>query len=419
MFRAASRTPLALRPPEPEAARRARRLALFGPAFVAAIAYVDPGNFATNFAGGARFGYLLLWVIVSANVIAMFVQSLSAKLGLATGANLPEVCREHFRPPVVRALWVQAELVAMATDLAEVIGGAIALNLLFGLPLLTGGLITGLVAFGLLGLQSRGHRKFQGAVTGLFAVILAGFLVMLLRAPVDPAASVAGLVPRFDGAESLVLATGILGATVMPHAIYLHSALIPQGIELASARQRRFALRTQRADVLTAMGLAGLVNAAMLLVAAALFHGSGLDPSGTLAGAHAGIGTALDGSAALVFALALLASGFASAGVGTYAGQVVMQGFVRRRIPLLVRRALTLSPALVVLALGVDPTRALVLSQVVLSFGIPFALVPLLLLTGRPNVMGELVNRRVTTVVAALVTCVIIGLNAVLLITLL
>jgi len=419
VFRAASRTPLALRPPEPEAARRVRRLALFGPAFVAAIAYVDPGNFATNFAAGARFGYLLLWVIVSANVVAMFVQSLSAKLGLATGANLPEVCRENFRPPVVRALWVQAEIVAMATDLAEVIGGAIALNLLFGLPLLTGGLITGLVAFGLLGLQGRGHRRFQGAVTGLFAVILIGFLVMLLRAPVDPAASVAGLVPRFSGAESLVLATGILGATVMPHAIYLHSARIPQGVELNSARQRRFALRTQRADVLIALGLAGLVNAAMLLVAAALFHGSGLGRSGTLAGAHAGIGAALDSSAALVFALALLASGFASAGVGTYAGQVVMQGFIRRRIPLLLRRALTLSPALIVLALGVDATRALVLSQVVLSFGIPFALVPLLLLTGRRDVMGALVNRRPTTVVAALVTGVIIGLNAVLLVTLL
>jgi len=419
VFRAGSRTPLALRPPEPESARRVHRLALFGPAFVAAIAYVDPGNFATNFAGGARFGYLLLWVIVSANVVAMFVQSLSAKLGLATGANLPEVCRGNFRPPVVRALWIQAEIVAMATDLAEVIGGAIALNLLFGLPLLTGGLITGLVAFGLLGLQGRGHRRFQGAVTGLFAVILIGFLVMLLRAPVDPAASVAGLVPRFSGAESLVLATGILGATVMPHAIYLHTALIPQGVELSSARQRRFALRTQRADVLIAMGLAGLVNAAMLLVAAALFHGSGLDRSGTLAGAHAGIGATLDGSAALVFALALLASGFASAGVGTYAGQVVMQGFIRRRIPLLLRRAITLSPALIVLALGVDPTRALVLSQVVLSFGIPFALVPLLLLTGRREVMGALVNRRATTVVAALVTSVIIGLNAVLLVTLL
>jgi manganese transport protein len=418
MFRTSSRVPTAQLPTHDDRVARSRRLALFGPAFVAAIAYVDPGNFATNVAGGASFGYLLLWVIVAANVMAMFVQSLSAKLGLATGANLPEVCREKFRRPVVRGLWVQAELVAMATDLAEVIGGAIALNLLFGLPLLTGGLITGVVAFGLLALQGRGERRFQGAITGLFAVILIGFLVMLLRAPVDPAAAAEGLVPRFEGTESLVLATGILGATVMPHAIYLHSALIPRGISLISGRQRRSALRTQRIDVMVAMGLAGLVNAAMLLIAAALFHGSGLADTETLDGAHAGIALTLDDSAALLFSLALLASGFASAGVGTYAGQVVMQGFIRRRIPLLLRRALTLAPALVVLALGLDPTWALVVSQVILSFGIPFALVPLLLLTRRRDVMGDLVNRRATTAVAAVVAAVIIVLNGVLLVLL-
>ncbi|MGY1741217.1 MULTISPECIES: Nramp family divalent metal transporter [unclassified Blastococcus] len=418
MFRAGLRTPVPLLPTGGDRPPRAVRLALFGPAFVAAIAYVDPGNFATNIAGGASFGYLLLWVIVAANVMAMFVQSLSAKLGLATGMNLPEACRAHFRRPVVRGLWVQAELVAMATDLAEVIGGAIALNLLFGLPLLTGGLITGAVAFGLLALQGRGERRFQAAITGLFAVILIGFLVMLLRAPVDPGAAASGLVPRFDGAESLVLATGILGATVMPHAIYLHSALIPRGIELASAQQRRAALRVQRADVLTAMGLAGLVNAAMLIIAAALFSGSDVPDTDTLAGAHAGIALTLDDSAALLFALALLASGFASAGVGTFAGQVVMQGFIQRRIPLLVRRALTLAPALVVLAVGVDPTAALVVSQVVLSFGIPFALVPLLLLTARRSVMGELANRPRTTAIAAVVATVIIALNAVLLVLL-
>jgi manganese transport protein len=419
MFRSGSRTPVELLPLSEEKLTRARRLALFGPAFVAAIAYVDPGNFATNVAGGATFGYLLLWVIVAANVMAMFVQTLSAKLGLATGSNLPEQCRESFRRPVVRGLWVQAELVAMATDLAEVIGGAIALNLLFGLPLLTGGLITGIVAFGLLALQGRGERRFQGAIVGLFAVILIGFLVMLLRSPVEPASAAAGLVPRFDGAESLVLATGILGATVMPHAIYLHSALIPRGVALASPRQRRFALRAQRVDVMVAMTLAGLVNAAMLVIAAALFAGSDLAGTDTLAGAHAGIALTLDDSAALLFALALLASGFASAGVGTYAGQVVMQGFIRRRIPLLLRRALTLAPALIVLAVGVDPTWALVVSQVVLSFGIPFALVPLLILTHRRDVMGELANRTSTTVVAALVAGVIIALNGVLLIMLL
>jgi manganese transport protein len=400
-------------------AARRRRLAAYGPAFVAAIAYVDPGNFATNVSAGARYGYLLLWVIISANVMAMFVQSLSAKLGLATGASLPENCRTHFRPPVVVGLWVQAELVAMATDLAEVVGGAIALNLIFGLPLFAGGLLTGAVAFALLGLQSRGDRRFIGAVTVLFAVILAAFLLLVFRAPIDPGGAAAGLIPRFDGAGSLVLATGILGATVMPHAIYLHSALIPETVRTANIASRATLLRAQRVDVMTAMGLAGVVNAVMLLVAAALFAGSGLTGTDTLQGAHAGFGATVDASAALLFALALLASGFAASGVGTYAGQVIMQGFLRRSIPLFARRALTLIPALVVLGFGVEPTGALVLSQVVLSFGIPFALVPLLLLTRRRDVMGDLVNRRSTTAWAALVTAVIVTLNAVLLITLL
>jgi manganese transport protein len=400
-------------------ATRRRRLAVFGPAFVAAIAYVDPGNFATNVAGGAAYGYLLLWVIVAANLMAMFVQSLSAKLGLATGKSLPQVCRETYRRPVVVGLWAQAELVAMATDLAEVVGGAIALNLLFGLPLFTGGLVTGGVAFALLALQTRGDRRFIGAVTALFAVILVAFLIMVLRVPIDPAGVASGLVPRFDGVGSVVLATGILGATVMPHAIYLHSALVPATTTATTVPQRRRALSAQRMDVTAAMGLAGLVNAAMLVVAAALFAGSALEDTDTLTGAHAGFAAALDGSAAVVFALALLASGFASASVGTYAGQVILEGFLRRRIPLFTRRALTLVPALAVLALGVEPTWALVVSQVVLSFGIPFALVPLLLLTRRRDVMGELVNQRRTTALAAVVAGVIITLNAVLLLTLL
>jgi manganese transport protein len=400
-------------------ATRRRRLALFGPAFVAAIAYVDPGNFATNVAAGAHFGYLLLWVIVSANLMAMLVQSLSAKLGLATGMSLPQNCRKQYRRPVVLGLWVQAEIVAMATDLAEVVGGAIALNLLFGLPMLTGGLVTGAVAFLLLALQTRGDRRFIAAVTVLFGVILVAFLLLVLRVPIDPAGAAAGLVPRFDGVESLVLATGILGATVMPHAIYLHSALVPSLIQATTVRQRRRALKAQRMDVTAAMTLAGLVNAAMLLVAAALFAGSALGGTDTLGGAHTGFATALDGSAALLFALALLASGFASASVGTYAGQVIMQGFLQRQIPLFARRALTLLPALAILAIGVEPTGALVVSQVLLSFGIPFALVPLLLLTRRRDVMGELVNAPRTTVVAALVAVVIIGLNAMLLVLLL
>jgi manganese transport protein len=394
---------------------RRRRLALFGPAFVAAIAYVDPGNFATNVSAGARYGYLLLWVVVAANLMAMFVQSLSAKLGLATGLSLPQNCRARYPRSVVLGLWVQAELVAMATDLAEVVGGAIALQLLFGVPLLTGGLITGAVAFLLLALQTRGDRRYIGAITCFFALILVAFLLLALRVPADPAGIAAGLVPRFDGVASLVLATGILGATVMPHAIYLHSALVPATVTATTVSQRRRALRAQRADVTAAMSLAGLVNVAMLVVAAALFAGSALSGTDSLAGAHAGFATALDGSAALLFALALLASGLASTSVGTYAGQVVMEGFLERRIPLFARRGLTMLPALAVLALGVDPSWALVVSQVVLSFGIPFALVPLLLLTRRRDVMGELVNQRRTTVIAVLVAGVIITLNALLL----
>jgi manganese transport protein len=399
-------------------ATRRRRLALFGPAFVAAIAYVDPGNFATNVSAGARFGYLLLWVIVSANLMAMLVQSLSAKLGLATGMSLPQNCRTWYRRPVVLGLWVQAEVVAMATDLAEVMGGAIALHLLFGVDLFTGGIITGAVAFALLALQTRGDRRYIGAVTALFTVILVAFLLLIVRVPIDPAGAVGGLVPRFDGVASLVLATGILGATVMPHAIYLHSALVSTSVPATTINQRRRALKAQRGDVFAAMSLAGLVNASMLLVAAALFAGSAFSGTDSLEGAHAGFGAVLDGSAALLFALALLASGLASTSVGTYAGQVIMDGFLQRRIPLFARRALTLVPALAILALGVDPTHALVVSQVVLSFGIPFALVPLVLLTRRADVMGELVNRRRTTVAAVAVATVIIALNAVLLVLL-
>jgi manganese transport protein len=388
------------------------RLAFFGPAIVAAIAYVDPGNFATNFSAGAEFGYLLLWVIVGANLLAMLIQTLSAKLGLATGRNLPEMCREQFPRPVTRVMWVQAELVAIATDLAEVIGGAIALHLLFGIPLLTGGVITGIVAFALLALQGRGYRPFELAIAGLFGVILLGFLSTVLRIGIDTGDAVAGLVPRFEGTDSLLLATGILGATVMPHVIYLHSALTNTRIPAASVSDRRFLLRYQQLDVLIGMGLAGLINASMLLISAALFFGTDVPATDTLEGVYAGLARVLDQPAAFAFALALLASGFASSGVGTYAGQVVMQGFIRRRIPLLLRRLLTITPALVVLGVGWDPTTALVLSQVVLSFGIPFALVPLVLLTRRRDVMAELVNRRITTVVAGLAAAVIIGLNA-------
>jgi len=385
-------------------------LPLLGPAFVAAIAYVDPGNFATNFSAGASYGYLLVWVIVVANLMAMLIQSLSGKLGLATGRNLPELCREHFPRPVTYGLWAQAEVVSMATDLAEIIGGAIALKLLFDLPLFLGGLVTAVVAFALLSLQRRGHRPFELVIGGLLCVILLGFVLSLARSGADLSSLGAGLVPSFDGGDSVLLATGILGATVMPHVIYLHSALTQHRIPATSDDEVRQLLRHQRVDVVLAMGVAGVVNLAMLVLAAGLFFGRD-EAVDTLEGAHASLGELAGPLVALAFALALLASGFASSGVGTYAGQVVMQGFLERRIGLLVRRAVTMTPALVVLGLGLDPTRALVLSQVVLSFGIPFALVPLVLLTRRADVMGRLVNRTGTTVVAAAVATVVVSLN--------
>ncbi len=386
-------------------------VALLGPAFVAAIAYVDPGNFATNFSAGAEYGYLLVWVIVAANLMAMLIQLLAGKVGLATGRNLPELCREHFPRPVTHGLWVQAELVAMATDLAEIIGGAIALNLLLGIPLLSGGLLTAAVAFALLALQGRGYRPFELAVGGLLGVIALGFVYNSLRAGVDPGAVAGGLVPRFEGTDSVLLATGILGATVMPHVIYLHSALTSDRVTADDDEQVRSLLRHQRVDVVLALGVAGLVNLSMLVLAARLFFGRDLPGIDTLDGVHAALDRVAGAPAALAFGVALLASGFASSGVGTYAGQVVMQGFLQRRIPLSLRRAITMAPALVVLATGFDPTRALVLSQVVLSFGIPFALVPLVLLTRRRDVMGPLVNRRATTVAATVIAAVVIALN--------
>jgi manganese transport protein len=386
-----------------------------GPAFVAAIAYVDPGNFATNVSGGAEFGYLLLWVILAANLMAMLTQSLSAKLGTATGHNLPELCRQRFPRAVSFGLWIQAELIAMATDLAEVIGAAIALNLLFGIPLLPAGVITAAVAFAILGLQSRGYRRFELAIGGLLAVILLGFLYDTLRIGFDAGAAAQGFVPSFEGTDSVLLATGILGATVMPHVIYLHSALTQRRIPARDDAERRRIVRVGRIDVLVALGLAGLVNMAMLVVAASLFHDAGQTTVDTLEGAYAGFRDLAGQPAAVAFALALLASGFASSSVGTYAGQVVMQGFIDRTIPLMLRRLVTMAPAIVVLAIGVDPTRALVISQVVLSFGIPFALIPLILLSRSRDVMGPLVNHRATTALASVVATFIVALNGFLL----
>jgi manganese transport protein len=387
------------------------RLALLGPAFVAAVAYVDPGNFATNVSAGAKFGFLLVWVVLAANLMAMLVQYLSAKVGVATGKNLPELCREHLPRPVTWGLWAQAELIAVATDLAEFVGAAVALNLLFGVPPFVAGLMTAVVAFGVLALQTRGYRKFELAIVALLGIVLLGFVYDLLQVHVDAGAFASGFIPGFSGTDSVLLAVGILGATVMPHVVYLHSALTQDRVKAENDDERRELMRYQKLDVVIALTVAGIINMTMLVVAAGLFHTSGLTGVDSLEGAHHGLGTLVGGGAALAFAVALLASGLSSSSVGTYAGQVVMQGFIDRRIPLFVRRAATMAPALVVLALGLDPTRTLVISQVVLSFGIPFALVPMILLTSRKRVMGALVNQRGTTILACLVAAVIIALN--------
>ncbi|MFI6209557.1 Nramp family divalent metal transporter [Streptomyces sp. NPDC051041] len=391
-------------------------LPLLGPAFVAAVAYVDPGNVATNVAAGARFGYLLVWVVVTANLVAMLVQYLAAKVTVVSGATLPELSRRHFRRPVALGLWAQAELVAIATDLAELIGGAVALNLLFGMPILAGGVVTGVVSWLVLAVQQRrGSRPFEAAVSGLLAVVLVGFCYNALTAGFDAGALAAGVVPRIEGQDSLLLAVGILGATVMPHAIYLHGALVRDRHGDAAGRperQRRL-LAATRLDIAAAMGVAGLVNLAMLTAAAAVLLPAEAE---TIQGAHDGFGRALGAFGGVLFALALLASGFASSAVGTYAGAVVFEGFFGRETSVLVRRAVTLVPALAVLACGVEPGLALVLSQVVLSFGIPFALWPLVFFTSRKRLMGPLVNRRSTTVAASVAATFITALNAVLLV---
>ncbi len=383
-----------------------------GPAFVAAVAYVDPGNFATNIAGGAAYGYRLLWVVLAANLMAMLVQAMSAKLGIATGMNLPEVCRLRFPQPVSRLLWLQAEVVAMATDLAEFVGAALGLNILFHIPLLPAGLITGVAAFGILTLQARGFRPLEAVITVLVGVIVVAFAFeVFLAKPSVPAVATGLLIPSFSGTESVLLAAGILGATVMPHVVYLHSALTQQRVVGNSPEAKRKIYRFEQWDVIIALGIAGFINMAMLITAAATFNARGLDGVNSLQQASQGLGHYLGHHADVFFGLGLLASGLSSSSVGTMAGQVVMQGFIQRRIPLFLRRAITMAPALVVLAVGVDASRALVLSQVVLSFGIPFALVPLLLFCRDRGLMGELVNRRVTTMAATLIVASIVALN--------
>jgi manganese transport protein len=412
---------------------------LIGPALVAGVAYLDPGNVASNMTAGAVYGYLLVWVVVIGNVMAWLIQYLSAKLGIVTGRSLPEMLGGRIRNRWGRrAYWLQAELVAMATDIAEVIGGAVALNLLFGVPLLWGGLITGTVSIVLLLIQSRrGAKTFEFVVIGLVVIIAIGFTYGVFIAPPDPAGIAGGLVPRFEDSGSVLLAASILGATIMPHAIYAHSALardrfappaaatapafgdesqgarVPAPLEELRGISTARLLRATKWDVTIAMLIAGTVNLCILLLAAANL--AGVPGTDTLEGAYAALDAGLGPAVATLFAVGLLASGLASTSVGAYAGAEIMHGLLHIRVPLLARRLVTLIPALVILAIGVDPTLALVLSQVVLSFGIPFALIPLVALTAKTEVLGRFRNRALTTAAGIAASVFLIALNGVLL----
>ena len=396
--------------------RSFRVLPFLGPAFIACVAYVDPGNFATNIAAGSKYGLALCWVIVASNLMAMLIQTLSAKLGIATGRNLPEVCRERFSRRTSRGLWIQAELIAMATDLAEVLGAALGFQILLGIPLFPATIMTGIVTFAILALQRFGMRPFEAVITGFVATIgVCYFAELFLANP--PLGQVArhSFTPQFGGSEELLLAVGILGATVMPHVIYLHSALTQNRVVPQNDEEAKRLYRFTRVDVVIAMSIAGLINLSMLVMAASVFYKSGLLNVDSLETAHKTLKPILGGASSTLFALALLASGLSSSIVGTLSGQVVMQGFIQRNIPIFVRRLVTLFPALIVAAIGLNPSRTLVISQVILSFGIPFALIPLVWFTSRRDLMGALVNRRITTVAATVVAGIISALNVFLL----
>ena len=383
-----------------------------GPAFIASVAYVDPGNFATNIEGGAKFGYMLLWVIVASNLMAMLIQLLSAKLGIATGQNLAEHCRNRFPRWVSVTMWVIMEIVAMATDLAEFLGAAVGFNLLLGVPLLVGGFLTAIVTFLILALERYGFRPLEAVISALVAVIAVSYLIVtIIDRPDWSQVALGAVVPRFSGTESILLATGILGATVMPHAIFLHSALTQGRIVVKDPTRLRRLFRFQIYDVVIAMGLASLVNMAMLIMAASTFHHQGLISVATLEEAYRTLEPLLGTAASRFFGLALLASGLSSATVGTSAGQVIMQGFLHRQIPIWVRRLVTMVPSLIVITIGLSPTRTLVMSQVLLSFGLPFAIIPLVIFTRREDIMGVLVNRRLTTIAISAVAGLVIALN--------
>jgi manganese transport protein len=395
----------------------ARLLPFLGPAFIASVAYVDPGNFATNIQGGAQFGYVLLWVVVASNLMAMLIQTLSAKLGIASGLNLAEHCRARFPRPVVWGMWALMEVVAIATDLAEFLGAALGFNLLFGIPLWVAGLLTAVATFLILGLERFGFRPLEAVISVLVGIIAASYLIeTVLDRPDWGQVLFHAVVPQFSGAESVLLATGILGATVMPHVIFLHSSLTQGRIVVREPVQLRRLFRYEVVDVLIAMGIAGLINAAMLMMAAATFHRAGLHDVGTIEEAHRTLEPLLGSAASWVFAISLLASGLSSSSVGTMSGQIIMQGFLHRHIPVWIRRVVTMLPSLIVIFIGLDPTRTLVISQVSLSFGLPFAIIPLVLFTGRRDLMGVLVNRRLTTLLVSLVALLIVALNVYLLI---
>jgi manganese transport protein len=389
-----------------------RAMPFLGPAFIASVAYVDPGNFATNIQGGSALGYALLWVIVASNLMAMLIQTLSAKLGIATGHNLAEQCRNNFSKPVVYGMWVLMELVAMATDLAEFIGASIGFNLLFGVPLIIGGVLTAICTFLILALERYGFRPLEIVITVMVGVIAVSYLVeSILSRPAIGVLLYHSVVPQFAGSESVILAAGILGATVMPHAIFLHSSLTQQRIIVREPGKLRRLFRYEILDVTIAMGIASLVNMAMLVMAAATFYKQGFTHVATIEEAYATLEPLLGKAAGWIFAVSLLASGLSSSTVGTSAGQVIMQGFLRRHIPVWLRRLITIVPSMFVIGIGLDPTRTLVISQVILSFGLPFTIIPLIIFTKKKSIMGVLVNRKTTTMIAWVIAALIICLN--------
>jgi len=394
----------------------ARLLPFLGPAFIASVAYMDPGNYATNIQGGAQFGYTLLWVIVASNLMAMLLQTLAAKLGIATGKNLAEQCQAHFPQPMVLVMWLLMEIVAMATDLAEFLGAALGFNLLFGIPMWLAGILTAIVTFLILGLERQGFRPLEVVITIMIGIVAVSYLIeTVMDKPQWSNVLYHSFVPHFSGSESILLATGILGATVMPHAIFLHSALTQKRIIARGTKQHQRLYRFEIIDVALAMGLASFINLAMLIMAAATFYQQGLRDVGTIEEAHRTLQPLLGAASSWIFAVSLLASGLSSSSVGTMAGQVIMQGFLDRHIPLWIRRLVTMVPSLIVIILGIDPTRTLVISQVVLSFGLPLAVIPLIMFTRRREVMGGLVNRPITTLLASLSAVLIIALNVYLL----